>query len=84
MRTIDLLFLSQVNSLDVMFMGVGKHVFVLGICLLHVPVEGRGREHRFDRLKRSVARLGINQEDDNNPNKVQGGEEEVGSALWMC
>ena len=54
MRTIDLFLLSQVDSFDTMLVGIGKHVFVLGICLFHVPVEGRGREHGFDRFERAT------------------------------
>lgn len=84
MRTIDLLLLSQVDSINVVFVGGGKHVFVLGICLFHVPVEGRGCEHGLDGLKRSVAGLWIDQVDNDDPGQVQGGEEEICSALWMC
>jgi len=103
MRTIDLFLLSQVDSFDTMLVGVGKHVFVLGVCLFHVPIEGRGCEHGFDRFERATiiesvrdlqrclyegkdkpGRLWIDQEDNNNPDEVQCGEEEVSTALSIC
>jgi hypothetical protein len=54
MRTIELLLFSQINSLDLLLVGGGKHVFVRGICLFHLPVEGRGGEHGFDGLERAA------------------------------
>lgn len=54
MRTIELLLLSQINSLNLLLVGGGKHVFVRSICLFHLPVEGRGCEHGFDGLERAA------------------------------
>ena len=54
MRTIELLFLGQTESFHVLLVASDKNIFVLGICLLHLPVEGRGCEHGFDRLERSA------------------------------
>jgi hypothetical protein len=74
MRTIDLLLLSQVDSFNSMLVSVGKHVLVFGLCLFHLPVEGRGCEHGFDGLERAAGSFGENEVDDTDPDEVQGGK----------
>jgi hypothetical protein len=81
MRTIDLLLLSQVDTFHLLLAGVGKHVFVLGVGLFHLPVEGRGREHHFDGLERAARCFGENEVDDTDPDEVQCGKEEVCATL---
>jgi hypothetical protein len=59
MRTIELLLLSQIDPLDLLLVGGGEHVFVRGICLFHLPVEGRGGEHGFDGLERAAGVVSV-------------------------
>jgi hypothetical protein len=82
MRTIDLLLLSQVDTFHLLLVGDGKHVFVGGVGLLHLPVEGRGCEHGFDGFERAAGSFRENEVDDTDPDEVQCGKQEVCATLW--
>lgn len=79
-HTFKLLFLGQPFIFQ-LWLASGEHVLVLGVGLLHLPVEGRGREHGFDGFEGAIAGFGVDQVDDTDPDEVQSGEEEVGTTL---
>lgn len=59
-----------------------EDVLVRCVRSLHALEEWRVNcEHDFDRLERSFGRFGIEQIDDWYPQKVESGEQKVGSAL---
>lgn len=80
MHTFKLLFLGQ-PCIFQRWLASGEHVLVLGVGLLHLPVEGRGREHGFDGFEGAVAGFRVDQVDDTDPDEVQCSEKEVSATL---